>query len=378
MLNKNRLAILVVISILVVVASGCLGIACSCPGGGETDEEDGQEETPRLIFSSLRDAPSSQDDPDFQDFLDNMHKYLDIYTMNMDGSDVQRVTNNEYYEMQPDVSPDGSKIVCSIHYSWEGTMEAVDSGWEIAVMDIDGSNLTNLTNNDYLDVGAHWNHDGTKIVYLSDSAHRTPDEITGENYVPIQMDVYTMDADGGNVTRLTFAEPGEIYSDPSFSFSEPSRILYIHDEDSLPPHNTDLYVMDADGENKELILRHDEADPQATEINDPMFSPDGSTIIFEAKMGDGEWGHVIYHMFTVDASGENVTRITQGGTEVSEGLAQFSPDGTKIAYDRVVWTSATVGTREIWLANADGSDEERLSSYSYEGEPSWIPVADDG
>jgi Tol biopolymer transport system component len=356
--NMKKIGMLTIIFSIIVAGmfSGCVE---------KTDQ--------RIIFESLRDAPLSPDDPNYQDFLDNMHKYLELYTMNIDGYDIQRITNNKYYESQADISPDGTKIVCSIHYSPEGTMNGIEPGWEIAIMDIDGKNITNLTNNTWIDTGAHWNHDGTKIVYLSDTAHRTLEDVAPENYTQIQLDVYTMDADGNNVAQLTFAEPGEIYADPSFSFAAPSKILYIHDDDGEPPQNYDLYMMDANGNNKELILRHDDQDLQAIAINDPMFSPDGITIIFEAKMGEDEWGHEIYHIFTIDASGENLTKITQGD-EVSEGMQQFSPDGTKMTFDRVIWNNATDGIRKIWLANADGSEEKCLSSFRYEGCASWFPI----
>jgi len=354
--NMKKIGMLIIIFSIILTGmfSGCVE---------KTDQ--------RIIFESLRDAPLSPGDPDHRDFLDNMHKYLELYTMNIDGSDIQRLTNNKYYESQADISPDGTKIVYSIHHSPEGIMDGIEPGWEIAIMDIDGKNITNLTNNTWMDTGTHWNHDGTKIVYLSDTAHRTLEDI--ENYVPIQLDVYTMNADGNDVTQLTFAEPGEIYSDPSFSFAAPSKILYIHDDDGATPQNYDLYMMDADGNNKELILRHDDQDLQAMAINDPMFSPDGNTIIFEAKMGEDEWGHEIYHIFTIDAYGENLTKITQGD-EVSEGLQQFSPDGTKMTFDRVIWNNATDGIRKIWLANADGSEEKCLSSFRYEGCASWFPI----
>lgn len=359
MINKNKIIsviALLIITVSTIFLSGCVE---------KTDQ--------RIIFESLRDAPLSPDDPDYQDFLDNIHKYQELYTMNIDGSDIQRLTNNKYYESQADISPDGTKIVCSIHYLPEGIMTGIEPGWEIAIMDIDGKNITNLTNNIWMDTGAHWNHDGTKIVYLSDTAHRTIEDVIPENYTQIQLDVYTMDVDGSNVTQLTFAEPGEIYSDPSFSFKTPSKILYIYDSDGEPPQNYELYMMDADGNNKELILKHDHHNLQAIAINDPMFSPDGNTIIFEAEMGKDEWNHVLYHMFTVDVSGENLVKITKDG-EVSEGMVQFSPNGTMITFDRVIWNSATDGIRKIWLANADGSEEKCLSSFRYEGCASWFPI----
>jgi Tol biopolymer transport system component len=350
-----NIILLSVFSLVLSSFSGCIGT---------TDQ--------KIIYEGLRDAPTNPDDPNYQDYVDNMFKYSELYTMNIDGSHVQRLTNNKYYESQADISPDGTKIVVSIHYSPEGMMSGMEPGWEIAIMNSDGSNITNLTNNTWLDTAAHWNHDGTKIVYLSDTAHRTIQDLDSENYTQIQLDVYTMDADGSNITQLTFAGPGDIYSDPSFSFTTPSKILYIHDSDGEPPQNYDLYMMDEDGSNKELLLKHDQHELQAIAINDPMFSPDGTTIIFEAERGKDEWDHVLYHMFTVDVHGENLVKMTKDD-EVSEGMAQFSPDGTMITFDRVLWTSGTVGTRKIWFSNADGSNEMCLSSFSYEGCASWFP-----
>ena len=322
----------------------------------------------RLIFQSLRDAPS-QDDPDYEDFLLNYHKYFELYTMNTDGSHVQRVTNNKYCEDQPDVSPDGKKIVMGLHTSPESDLLATDPRWEIAIIDIDGSNLTKLTNNDYLDIGAHWNHDGTKIVYLSDSAHRTTDDIY--NGVPIQLDAYAMNADGSEKTRLTFAEPNEAYADPSFSFNEPSKILYVHDENLADGINWDLHMMDANGDNKILVRQHDS---ELKAINDPMFSPDGTTIIFEAEMEPDSYGHVIYNMFTVNSIGANLLKITQGDDGESDGLVQYSPNGTQIAYMTVTWHGADNGTFGIRVANADGSGEKHISSYPWESSPSWVPL----
>jgi len=93
-------------------------------------------------------------------------------------------------------------------------MKEIDSGWEIAVMNIDGKNHKRLTDNDYLDFGAHWNHNGSTIVYVSDSAHRTNEDI--ENNILPQLDIYVMNADGTGKEKLTHGNVGGVCADPSF------------------------------------------------------------------------------------------------------------------------------------------------------------------
>jgi len=348
--------VLKTICLLLILAVAMLPAGC---GSGSEKPSDSGDSLYRILFRSAMDAPT--DDPDFQS---NPQKYFELYTMQEDGSDIRRITDNLYWEVQPDVSPDGQRIVCSIHYS-SGHVQEIDAGWEIAVMDIDGKNLTRLTDNDYLDYGAHWNYDGTKIVYISDSARRSAHDL--ENSMVPQLDIYTMNADGTGRKQITESKPGDVNADPSFSFTEPSKILYIHSE--VLSSSFDLYMMDADGSNNELILEHND---ELLKINDPMFSPDGSKIIFEAKMRDTEpQGNPIYNLFTVDSTGGDLKRITQDDRE-SDILPQYSPDGTQICYFTYVWENGG-NTHRIRVANADGSDERVLSEYPWEADPTWIP-----
>ena len=319
-----------------------------------------QEEEFRIIYESAQDAPVS--DPDF---LENPQKYMELYTKNMDGSDVRRITNNVYWEHQADVSFDGQKIVYSIHYS-PGRITETDPGWEVAVMDIDGTNVTRLTNNDYLDFGAHWNHDSTKIVYVSDSAHRT---LKDNNVLP-QYDIYVMDADGSHITQVTFARPGDVNADPSFSFTEPSKILYIHSEGLSG--NFDLYMMDADGSNKKMIFEHTD---EFLAINDPMFSPDGQRIIFEAKIREDNYGNPIYNIFSMNADGSDLQRVTKDEGE-SDIMPQYSPDGKKICYFTYEWKNGD-HTARIRIANPDGTNETVISEFPWEEHPSWVPTRED-
>ena len=88
------------------------------------------------------------------DFEANPQKYFELYTMNLDGSTVQRVTENLFWENQLDVSPVGQRILCSIHQS-AGRLKETDLGREIVFMYIERRNLVFLTDNEYLAFGAH-------------------------------------------------------------------------------------------------------------------------------------------------------------------------------------------------------------------------------
>ena len=83
----------------------------------------------------------------------------------------------------PSLSPDGTKIAFSSDIDGQ-------SGYNIYVMDIDGSNITRLTtNNDAYDQYPSWSPDGTKIAFYS-----------GDSIFSSQ--IYTMNSDGTNQTRV--------------------------------------------------------------------------------------------------------------------------------------------------------------------------------
>jgi hypothetical protein len=91
-------------------------------------------------------------------------------------------------------SPDGSQIVFDA-----GT----DSGYDIFVMDADGSKMHRLTRSG-TDYNPSWSPDGSEIVF-------TRQEAASES------DIFVMDADGSNVRRLT--DDGSAFTnlDPQFS-----------------------------------------------------------------------------------------------------------------------------------------------------------------
>jgi TolB protein len=151
-------------------------------------------------------------------------------------------------------------------------------------------------------------------------------------------DVWTIDADGTHLTRLTHSPWPEF--DPSWS-PDGTQIAFRSERSGEP----EIWLMDADGTRQRRL----------TAGLSPAWSPDGSLIAFSGMEG--------LSVIRPDGTGLRVLPHTEGGEYPS-----WSPDGSRIAFN-----SNVIKQHTMYIAQADGTKVVDLSSVGEGWQVDWSP-----
>ena len=231
----------------------------------------------------------------------------ELFVLNLANGEVQQLTDNDAEDLNPEWSPDGSKI---LFYSDR------DGDYDIFVHDYANGGVQKLIDHDANDTGASWSPDGTRIAFQSD---RDGDE-----------DIYLMDVDGGDILNLTDDNPG-VDGLPRWS-SDGARIAFITARGGYR-----AYMMNADGSDPTDISGG------LSKAGFPVWSSTGEQVAFNTAL-DGRRAIAI-----VDTSGTEPTMVLPLGG----GWPVWSRSDERIAFSSGELCGG--GDWEIFLSNLDGT-----------------------
>jgi TolB protein len=226
----------------------------------------------RVLYSSTHlGAKECPPTPDFsQGYVWAVYPAFDIFTAGADGSDIRQLTKTPGYDAETTISRDGKLVFTSMR----------DGDLDIYTMDSKGRHVRRLTNELGYDGGPFWSYDGKQIVYR---AYHPQTENEKADYVgllkqnlirPTILEIWVMNADGSNKRQVT--RNGKANFAPYF-FPDGKRIIFASNMDDAKGRNFDLYQINVDGSGLERITFNETFD------GFPMFSPDGKKLVFASN-----------------------------------------------------------------------------------------------
>jgi TolB protein len=210
----------------------------------------------KLIWTSTRDhadlpAGNYSDANDYP-------KGAELYSSDLEGGNVVRMTNNLVYDAEVTVSPDGKWILFG---------RQTDGKMDLYRMRPDGTELFQITNTpDWQEGGAQWMPDGQRIIYR---AWKIQDQ--GQRGMP--MTIFTIKPDGTGLTQVTH-EPGTNWAPAPAP--DGRHFVFVK---LLPPRNFEVFMMDLVTGTQQRLTFNDAFD------GFPAISPDGHWMGFSSSRG---------------------------------------------------------------------------------------------
>ena len=299
-----------------------------------------------------------------------------VFTIKPNGTGERQVTfpPDGFVDRNPDVSPDGRRIA----FEREQNVCTVICTDEIWVVDVDGSNLTQLTFNppdqDCASGGTcngspAWSPDGKRIAFTHVSGPLMDDLFE-------EVGIYVMNADGSHLRLITQKVHPALGEDSNPQWSPDGRKLVfvrINVRSAQPADGEALWIVDLRNG------REDQLTPFELRGGDtPDWSPDGKRILFHSNNGGPE--NVSANLYTIRADGRDLRQLTfaVGGEKQYLG-SSYSPDGKMIVFGRRPETGGT--NADIFVMNVDGTNEHPVTqTVLYDSYPDWGPTprTDDG
>jgi len=233
----------------------------------------------RILYSSTHlGGKQCPPRPDFsKGYVWAIYDTFDIFTANPDGSDLKQLTKTPGYDAETTISRNGKLVFTSKR----------DGDLDIYTMDRDGKNVKRLTNELGYDGGPFWSYDGKQIVYR---AYHPQTEKEKADYIallkqnlirPTVLEIWVMNADGSNKRQVTHLNKASF---APYFFPNGKRIIFASNYADPKGRDFDLYIIKMDGTGMERITYNPSFD------GFPMFSPDGKKLVFASNRHGSKQG----------------------------------------------------------------------------------------
>lgn len=224
-----------------------------------------------IVYASTHEAsPACPSRPDFsRGYVWPIYDGYDIYRANADGSGLTPLTRSPGYDAEATIAPDGLITFTSVR----------DGDMEIYSMQADGSNVKRLTNRPGPDGGPFFSWDGKHIAFRGRVAEgKELDEyrslLKQALWRPTELELFVVDRDGSNLRQVT--RLGGANFAPSWH-PDGRRLIFASNTADKRGRNFDLYLVNLDGSGLERVTYNDTFD------GFPMFSPDGKRLVFASN-----------------------------------------------------------------------------------------------
>lgn len=226
----------------------------------------------RILYSSTHlGSKRCPPRPDFsKGYVWAVYDTFDIFTARPDGSDLRQLTKTPGYDAETTISRTGKLAFTSKR----------DGDLDIYTMDANGGNVKRLTNELGYDGGPFWSYDGKQIVYR---AHHPQTEKDQADYIallkqnlirPTTLEIMLMNADGSNKRQITHLNKASF---APYFFPNGKRIIFASNYADPKGRDFDLYMIKTDGTGLERLTFNDTFD------GFPMFSPNGKKLVFASN-----------------------------------------------------------------------------------------------
>jgi Tol biopolymer transport system component len=284
-------------------------------------DADGTREHPIPGTKDVDYDPAWSPDGSWIAFTSERNGSADIYRMHPDGSGVERLTDNPAYDDQAAFSPDGQQIVFATSRA-NGTADL----W---TLDVRSRRATALTSGPGGDYRPSWSPDGAWIAFTSDRGAGLP--FSHGRWEALQRaEIYIVHPDGSGLRQLT--KRGEFCGSPKWSADSRRLIAYC----TTAQETMDFRQREPESGSTSLVT----IDIASGAVADAESGPG-------VKMAPAFVGADIGYIRKDKPAG--IAYATgKSGPKGSVLSAAWSPDGTRVAYHRVIPRSGSQIGPVMW------------------------------